>query len=1024
MVTTTATLGPSRSVPVGCFGVNGADVKTRINMWNDPNYLTTVQALGPNLIRYAGGTTANYWRYRTSKTDTSWAGYTTDGGKNSDGTPQTLTLQRFKDVCTAAGATPVFDLNIACDAAVFGNSFNKYDCKPYGLPNLTETLAFLNAAADIGLPITYLELGNELPSFNDPQVKTNYAFALQASGKSDPVTGVPYTLTSFPAGMVWDWNAIPTAPGTLNSNGQDEFYLSLGQAMTGFPAPADVPGLGGGGGGWLYGVRCSQWIKAIKSWATGRGLPTPKFLVCVANKPTGGPGPTSKKYWNQGLAHGLDTSGPGVPDYFVLHPYWSTDISYTYGQPTPSIDPNNAGYSTDVEDAYLYAPMEGTATAADGDLIWQPPGADGSVGLQFYYSLQPLVDRGMRLANTEFGQLEQETIVAPPGLSTGGVDSGHGGFGQMLTQITSLPYRLEVVPLDIATIHCISGNVYVSAAFTNGTGGFKPNTLYSYGFNTPRSVGTVTITGNKVTVSDGSLTGADVQARLKVNGLTGTIFSIQSGTAATLTGSPGDTSGSGTVEPAMAHPQFRMAGAAFPLPGPPSISWNKSASGWSMLVLNRCTRSMDTFYPLAFSGSPTLADSGAGTAYRGLVGGYWTNSASKKTAVITHLRRDSATVTLPSQLVGLPAVILSASHLAVPVTQQSDFNQTALTTTSTVTLPPHSALYINSGFTSPAALVADMADPSVTVISGGGGAAVQLATTDDLNAAITGANTYAVTQANAAKAASIPLTTFAGKGSIPIGSAPNTAGHLDVGASPDGYVLKTSAAASTGLAWAANSMSGLSDAGASMGVYSGTGSIGSGSSILTDGGSPNFTDAMSNRVVTITSGGAGIGLPGCTFTAKYKAANQLTLTYLSGNGGVNPLPAGSFQGSIVYTVAMADQVVPTYDLASGRWLGRSPGTNKSVVGVWQANTGYQAGQVVISPAGLPVSAIAAFTSGSTYDSTKWTYVGAARQVIQWSGSAWPTRPAGLPNGLAEYVGPASATNPTDMTVGDTLVLGG
>jgi hypothetical protein len=50
--------------------------------------------------------------------------------------------------------------------------------------------------------------------------------------------------------------------------------------------------------------------------------------------------------------------------------------------------------------------------------------------------------------------------------------------------------------------------------------------------------------------------------------------------------------------------------------------------------------------------------------------------------------------------------------------------------------------------------------------------------------------------------------------------------------------------------------------------------------------------------------------------------------------------------------------------------------------------------------------------------TKLNAVGAGITRLTYSGSAYPARPAGLPAGRAEYVGP---TQPTDWTSGDTWV---
>lgn len=42
------------------------------------------------------------------------------------------------------------------------------------------------------------------------------------------------------------------------------------------------------------------------------------------------------------------------------------------------------------------------------------------------------------------------------------------------------------------------------------------------------------------------------------------------------------------------------------------------------------------------------------------------------------------------------------------------------------------------------------------------------------------------------------------------------------------------------------------------------------------------------------------------------------------------------------------------------------------VTLWKPNTAYVAGQAVLNPSGQVVQALASFTSGASYDSTKWT----------------------------------------------------
>jgi hypothetical protein len=64
---------------------------------------------------------------------------------------------------------------------------------------------------------------------------------------------------------------------------------------------------------------------------------------------------------------------------------------------------------------------------------------------------------------------------------------------------------------------------------------------------------------------------------------------------------------------------------------------------------------------------------------------------------------------------------------------------------------------------------------------------------------------------------------------------------------------------------------------------------------------------------------------------------------------------------------------------------------------WAANTAYAAGDPVLNPSGQVVTANAAFTSGATYDPTKWT-------ATATGGGVTPQQAAGFAAGLALVFG--------------------
>jgi hypothetical protein len=132
-------LGPTRALPPALLGINGEAIIGR-TVWSNPLFVNAVAALHPEAIRVFGGTPANFWNWRTGT-------YV-----RSTHVPATLsalrahikvTLGAWARVVHAAGATPVFDLNMVTS-------------------DLGAQLAMLHAARGLGMPVSYVELGNEL----------------------------------------------------------------------------------------------------------------------------------------------------------------------------------------------------------------------------------------------------------------------------------------------------------------------------------------------------------------------------------------------------------------------------------------------------------------------------------------------------------------------------------------------------------------------------------------------------------------------------------------------------------------------------------------------------------------------------------------------------------------------------------------------------------------------------------------------------------------------------------------------
>ena len=143
--TVTATLADSSrqiSADLMCFNVNTTLVKS----WSDDQFLAAVEQLNPKLLRLPGGTVASYWDWRKG-------GVIDDISSLPEGLPRFLRfkarnytagkLPEFKTGLEATNSTPIFVLNLLTS-------------------DLKSQIEMLKDARDLGMPVKYIELGNEL----------------------------------------------------------------------------------------------------------------------------------------------------------------------------------------------------------------------------------------------------------------------------------------------------------------------------------------------------------------------------------------------------------------------------------------------------------------------------------------------------------------------------------------------------------------------------------------------------------------------------------------------------------------------------------------------------------------------------------------------------------------------------------------------------------------------------------------------------------------------------------------------
>jgi hypothetical protein len=166
LVVTSATIdGASVPIAASAFGYN-ANVSSGPG-WtgaggppSTPTFIGQVAALRPQLLRYPGGTIANYWNWRTGLIFADWPG-------NSPALDVPNTLEAFKaaiDELATDGilAEPLWTVNMMTRGAYDATAGTTVcDDANVAMDCLDDQVAMLRHAESIGLPIHRVELGNE-----------------------------------------------------------------------------------------------------------------------------------------------------------------------------------------------------------------------------------------------------------------------------------------------------------------------------------------------------------------------------------------------------------------------------------------------------------------------------------------------------------------------------------------------------------------------------------------------------------------------------------------------------------------------------------------------------------------------------------------------------------------------------------------------------------------------------------------------------------------------------------------------
>lgn len=140
-------IGEARPLAPDAFGYNVNLVRGHAS-YDEPDFAEAVASLVPGNLRYPGGTVGNFWDWRRG-------GFIEGSEKIPERLPGDFSgygLAQLKAGISVSGATPVFMLNLMTSS-------------------LEEQLAMLRAARELGLPVKYVELGNE--HYHDRPVYTD-----------------------------------------------------------------------------------------------------------------------------------------------------------------------------------------------------------------------------------------------------------------------------------------------------------------------------------------------------------------------------------------------------------------------------------------------------------------------------------------------------------------------------------------------------------------------------------------------------------------------------------------------------------------------------------------------------------------------------------------------------------------------------------------------------------------------------------------------------------------------------------
>ena len=355
-----------------------------------PGVVTALRDYQGGTIRYPGGAIANYWNWQSGSVNQPAA--TTSTGRSKPGRVQDygFTLQTLLGIVRETGTTPVFDLNLLTST-------------------LPDQLQMLHTAQSLGIPVRYVELGNEFYLDNSNYLKV---FPTAASYARSVAQWAPAIRAAFPDAQIaavgslpqdtarersWNSTLLSIAGADINAVTLHDYVAPIGKD----PGPAQV--LAAAQTSW----RSTQQVMAAipsryRIWFTEFNL---------SRRGLSGGEPARGTTWLHGLyvaeMVALFDQSPRVQldDFWDLFSDPSTG-AFTSGQvPQPTVAGTALMFLTNASaQASRVTPLSFTAAPA------LPDGAAGVIGVSF---------DGPRGTRTVLINLTDQAVTLSPGTGTG-----------------------------------------------------------------------------------------------------------------------------------------------------------------------------------------------------------------------------------------------------------------------------------------------------------------------------------------------------------------------------------------------------------------------------------------------------------------------------------------------------------------------------------------------------------------------------------------------------------------------------